>query len=155
MRYAENTSVSSERSKAEIERLLTRYKADQFMMGSKDRQAVIGFRMNNKMIRFNLPLPSRTEERFKQTATGRIRRHQSEQDIEKQWEQACRQAWRALALVIKAKLEAVAAGITEFENEFLAHIVLPDGKTVAEHVRPGIETAYKTGKLLPLLPWVE
>ena len=30
----------------------------------------------------------------------------------KHWEQACRQKWRALALVIKAKLEAVAAGAT-------------------------------------------
>lgn len=154
MRYAQNTEVSTERSKAEIERLLSRYKADQFMTGWKDQQAVIGFKMNNRVIRFLLPLPSRDEKRFTQTATGRTRRHQTDQDKIKLWEQACRQSWRALALVIKAKLEAVAAGITEFENEFMAHIVMPDGKTVGEHARPMIESAYKTGKMQPLLPWM-
>ena len=35
------------------------------------------------------------------------------------WEQACRQRWRALALVIKAKLEAIDAEISTFEEEFL------------------------------------
>ena len=43
------------------------------------------------------------------------------------WEQVCRQRWRALLLIIRAKLEAVASGITTLENEFLANIVLPDG----------------------------
>ena len=35
-------------------------------------------------------------------------------------DQACRQRWRALLLVIKAKLEAVTAGISTVETEFLA-----------------------------------
>lgn len=34
MAYAENTSVSSEKSRAEIERTLQKYGADQFMYGS-------------------------------------------------------------------------------------------------------------------------
>ena len=35
------------------------------------------------------------------------------------WEQACRQRWRALLLIIRAKLEAVESGITTLESEFL------------------------------------
>ncbi len=62
---------------------------------------------------------------------------------------------RWLALVIKAKLEAVESGITMFEEEFLAHIVLPDGKTAGEHVIPAIESSYQTGKVKALLPYFE
>ena len=72
--------------------------------------------------------------------------------VYKLWEQATRQCWRALALVVKAKLEAVEANIATFEEEFMAHIVMPDGKTVAEHARPMIASAYKSGKIQPLLP---
>ena len=44
-----------------------------------------------------------------------------------------------------AKLEAVEAGISEFEDEFMAHIVLPGGGTVSNLMRPQIEQAYLTG----------
>jgi len=55
-------------------------------------------------------------------------------------------------LVIKAKLEAVESGISVFEDEFMANIVMPDGRTVSEHVRPRIATAYESGEMPPLLP---
>jgi hypothetical protein len=44
----------------------------------------------------------------------------------KAWKQAYHQRWRALALAIKA----VESGIATFEEEFLAHIALPNGSTV-------------------------
>jgi hypothetical protein len=56
-----------------------------------------------------------------------------------------------LALVIKAKLEAVAAGIVTFEDEFAMHMVLPNGQTVREIVLPSLEIAYSTGNVSPLL----
>lgn len=73
---------------------------------------MIGFKANGRLIRFILPLPSKDEERFKVSPSGRRKYDQSKQY--QQWEQACRQAWRALALVVKAKLEAVESGITTF-----------------------------------------
>jgi hypothetical protein len=69
-----------------------------------------------------------------------------------QWEQATRQRWRALHLVIKAKLEAVESGIVDFDSEFLAHLVLPNGRTVADEVVPMVETAYATNQMPQLLP---
>jgi hypothetical protein len=33
--------------------------------------------------------------------------------------------WRALLLMIKAKVEAVESGVVTFEDEWLAHFVLP------------------------------
>jgi hypothetical protein len=35
----------------------------------------------------------------------------------------------------------------------MANIVLPDGKTVGEFMRPQIESAYRSGQMPPLLPW--
>jgi hypothetical protein len=50
-------------------------------------------------------------------------------------------------LVIKAKLEAVAAEISTVEDEFLAHTVLPSGETVGEWVKPQVEQAYLSGAM--------
>ena len=68
------------------------------------------------------------------------------------WEQACSQRWRALLLIIRAKLEAVESGITTPESEFLANIVLPDGGTVGQWLVPLVDEAYATGKMPPM-PW--
>jgi hypothetical protein len=65
---------------------------------------------------------------------------------------AIRQRWRALLLTIKAKLEAVAVGITTLEEEFLANVVTPDNVTVGEWIRPQLKEAYETGAVLPMLP---
>ena len=66
--------------------------------------------------------------------------------------QAERQRWRALAMVIQAKLEAVSAGITTLEDEFLAWTVLADGRTVAEWAQPQIGSPGGGPDLPPLLP---
>lgn len=66
-----------------------------------------------------------------------------------------RRRWRALSLSIKAKLETVASGISEFETEFMAYMVLPNGKTVAENILPEIARAYETGKMPKLLEALE
>lgn len=149
-RYAENTTVTSEKSRAEIERTLARYGADQFMYGWDANQAVIQFRMDGRHVRFTLTLPDRDAKEFTHTPSRGTRRTPDQAEAE--WEKACRQRWRALALVVKAKLEAVASEITEFEDEFLAHIVLPDGRTAGQFLRPQIEVAYQTGEMPPMLP---
>ena len=149
-RYAANTSVDSSASRAEIERTLMRYGADQFMYGWKDEAALVAFRMHNRQVRFLLPMPRRDAAEFR--LTPHQRRTRTAESQERAYEQAVRQRWRASALVIKAKLEAVESGITEFEDEFLAHIVMPDGKTVGEHSKPMIATAYETGNMPTLLP---
>ena len=149
MSYAENTSVSTDKSRAEIERTLQRYGADQFMYGWDQEKAVVGFRMSGTQLRFLLPMPDRNDKRFQETQTGRAR---AKDAAFKEWEQSCRQRWRALALVIKAKLEAVEAGIAIFEDEFMANIVLPNGGTVSQFMLPQIRDAYRTGEMPKLLP---
>jgi len=147
-RYAANTSVSVGTSKAEIERIVERYGADGFMSAWHGEKAVIAFAMDNRQIRFVLDMPPKTERRF----THHSRGTRTPDAALKEWEQACRQRWRALALVIKAKLEAVESGISVFEDEFLANIVMPDGQTVSQHTRPLIAAAYDNGAMPPLSP---
>ncbi len=155
MRYAADTSVSSDRSKAEIEKTLQRYGADQFMSGWKDGQAAIQFRINGKMVRFILPLPDAKAEAVTHYRHGSGRMIPRSVDAAAAvLEQASRQRWRALNLAIKAKLEAVECGITTFEEEFFAHLVVPGqgGKTMGELMLRRIDEAYATGRM-PELGW--
>ena len=152
MSYASNTSVSSDRSRAEIERTLQKYGATQFMYGWREESAIIAFCMADRNIRFILPMPSRTSDEFCKTPTGKPREISASN---KAWEQACRSKWRSLLLVIKAKLEAVEAEISIFEDEFMANIVLPSGGTVSEFMLPQIRDSYDHGSMpamLPMLP---
>lgn len=148
-RYAEDTTVSTEKSRAEIEATLTRYGADQFMYGWDQEQAVVQFRMAGRHVRFLLPLPDKNDDEFRMTPAKKYER--SPTDQLKAWEQACRQRWRALALVVKAKLEAVETGITTFDDEFMAHLVLPDGSTVGQFMGPQIAAAYDHGTMPSML----
>lgn len=148
MRYAANTSVSVEQTRNEIEKTLKRYGADRFMYGWETNAAVVMFEIQNRRVRFTLPLPPKSD--FK--LTPRFRERRSAGKIEAAWEQACRQRWRALALSIKAKLETVESGIATFEEEFLARIVLPDNSTVWQFMHPQIETAYQQGEMPKMLP---
>ena len=144
MSYASNTSVSVERSKSEIERTLQRYGASQFIYGWDHQEAVIGFVVKSdeqmRQVRFKVKVPERTQ--FFKTPTGRRR---SSSQAEREWEQAQRQRWRALLLVIKAKLEAIEAGIATFEDEFLAYTMLPSGETVGEWMSPQLDEVYREG----------
>lgn len=141
--YASKTQVPVERSRAEIERTLARYGAEQFLYGWDRVGAVIAFVVavdsgQKRQVRFTLPLPDKSDHHFTHHTRGR----RTETETERMWEQACRQRWRALALVIKAKLEAVGAGIATFEDEFLSYTMLPSGETVGEWLSPQLEAAY-------------
>lgn len=145
--YASQTQVSVERSQAEIRKILKRYGADAVAVIEADAGAAVEFSANQRRIRFVIEMPDPQDRQFTRTPTGRTR---SVTEAGKAHEQAVKQRWRALGLVIKAKLEAVESNIVSFESEFLAHTVLPSGKTVADEVAPQIEAAYSGGEVTPL-----
>ncbi len=156
MKFAADTSVSTEQSRAEIERTLRKYKADKFTYGWEEDRAVVAFAMNERHVRFILPLPNPKDPEFTHYKHGNSSKlvARTEAKAHAAWEQACRQRWRALNLVIKAKLEAVECGITLFEEEFLAHIVLPTGQTCGEFLIPQIQLAYDQKAMPKLLPFL-
>ncbi|MEQ1888064.1 MAG: hypothetical protein ABL951_02655 [Alphaproteobacteria bacterium] len=146
-RYADRTIVSVQITRAEIDTILAKHGATAFMSGSNENEAMVAFECNNRRVVFRLPIPA--VKSFERTTARGLMRSNAEK--QKAWEQECRSRWRALYLCIKAKLEAVAVNITTFENEFMAHIVMPDGQTVGQHVSPKIAQAYDSGTMPPLL----
>lgn len=151
--YAAGTDVTASKSREEIERTLARYGADQFGYGwDVTGRAAVTFRANDRSVRFVLEMPDRGSREFTKTETGRDR---SATAADKAYEQAARQRWRALALVVKAKLEAIDAGISTFEAEFLANVVLPDGSTVGEFMAPQIADVYRSGQMPSMMPALE
>lgn len=147
--YASTTKTTSASSRAEIERILTRYGADNFGYMTSHSGAAVAFTANDRQVRFAVELPDRNAREFTHTPA----RHEprTATAAEAAYEQAVRQRWRALVLIVKAKLEAVASGIVEFEQEFLPYMVLPDGSTVYEATREAIATQYATGRPAALL----
>lgn len=148
MSYAEGTTVSPEKSQQEIIATLRRYGAAGFMFGQDQGRGMVAFRAHDRQVRFVVPLEI-DRAQFKWTAARRMR---DDAAIDKAVEGEYRRRWRALALAIKAKLEVVETGIASFEDEFLAHLVLPDGSTVGEWARPQIARAYESREMPELLP---
>lgn len=108
-----------------VETTLTRYGADALLSGFEPGTAWVQFRAAGRIVKFAAPLPVRDKYR-----------------TERQFEQAGRTRWRALLLVIKAKLESIESGIESFDEAFLPHIVLPDGQTVKRWLEPQIKVAF-------------
>jgi len=136
--YAEKTSVPIDRSQSEIKKILAKYGATSFAFAEGQGNAMLMFEIANRRIVFRLPLPPAPGK----NATGASI---------KTFEQICRSRWRSLVLGIKAKLECVASEITTLEQEFLAHIVLPNGSTVGQVMLPQIAKSYETNQMPPLL----
>ena len=135
-RYAKQTRVPASRTREEIARTLERYGADQFVYAENKKCGQVGFVYNNKSIRFDVEFPPLPDSGL--------------QADENRRQQEIRSIWRAVLLVLKAKLEAIETGITTFEEEFLAHILLPDGRTVGATVLPRVEETL-IGHQVPLL----
>lgn len=141
--FAEGTSVAPEKSQMEIAALIRKYGAGSFATGWDGPRAVVQFVAHERQVRFVLQLPTDWRE-FSLTPTKQRR---TEVAAKKALEAEVRRRWRALMLVIKAKLEVVASGISTFESEFLPHTVMPDGRTVSQHVLPLVNAAIASGHM--------
>jgi hypothetical protein len=129
-RYAARTSVPVERSRSEIERVLAGYGCSQFQSGwESNAGAHVAFRVHDTAVMIHLPMADPAKIR------SEARRRAEE-----------RRRWRCLLLIIKAKLEAVQSGISSFEREFLADVVLPNGVTMGQWAVPHLK-ALQSGQL--------
>jgi len=88
--------VPVEKTRFEIEAMMRKRGADQFFSGGMEDKAALAFRLNGRHLRFMLPLgPKLTAQQH-------------------------RSRWRALYLVIKARLQAIDLGIMTIEALFSA-----------------------------------
>jgi hypothetical protein len=138
--YARRTPVEVVRTRTQIEDELRRRGATSFGYNVDDAagEAVIAFTIAGLQVRMTLPLTDFDDDAFKYTPSGRYQRAPAEQT--KAYDQEVRRRWRALHLIVKAKLVAVDDGITTMEKEFLGDIQVGDA-TVFERIRPELERA--------------
>jgi hypothetical protein len=144
--YASNTSVSPEKTQVDIRETLRRYGAGKFGIMEETDKAHVMFEYDSLMIQLTIALPDKKD--FLKTESGRSR---TKTAIDESYKQAIRQRWRALLLAIKAKLEAIECGISTIEKEFMAFVILPDGKSLGDHLIPELKKISGTGKMPKLL----
>lgn len=115
MSFAAGTAVTEKESQAEIKALLSRYGCPWAEVGcNRHGNGVVKFTLSGRTVRMLMSLPGPDHRE-------RPRR------------------WRVMALLLKAKLEAVDSGLSTFEDEFLAHLALADGGTVGQRLAPQLE----------------
>jgi hypothetical protein len=139
-RYAEGTKVPVERTRSEIEQLLYQHKATQFAIAWRDKGGLIQFELAGCTLRFAVDRPERS-----MFSKEKSQHRDALMDAE------YRRRWRALLLILKAKLEVIASGDRRFDEEFLADILLPGGATVRAALAPQLKRAYETGEMPMLL----
>ncbi len=132
--YVRGASLTCSDSQSEIEAVLLAAGAAGFRCVSQQGRAVLAFSSGGRQFRIVLPLPGPSAPRVDPAGPRPHRRSAPQEDA--------RRRWRQLAQLIRAKVEAVEAGIASFDEEFLAYIVMPGGGTVFEAAAPSIATAY-------------
>lgn len=149
-KYAQYTSVSTDKSVAEIRALLKKYGATGFAFGESGSAIQVGFEMRGRRVRFKVPMPD--ESKFDRVGVNQFRsRKRSPEERRQAVEAAVPQLYRALVLVIKAKLESVESGIETFDQAFMAHLLLPSGETISEWWGSQAEQIYLGKRMPPML----
>jgi len=157
--YAKGTTVSVARTKAEIEESLEKFGATSIVIGTQPDRGIVMFELQGRRFRFTVKYPdlkkffvfgaNRNQHTAKLTDT---------QLAQTKLDQAKKERWRLLAMLIKIKLEAIGEveekedRLELFKNEFLAYTVLPDNSTVGEWAEPHLIETYKNNTMLPMLP---
>ena len=133
-RYAASTSVPVERSRAEVERVVTKYGATKFGTMSEETKVTIYFEVKDRQVQWSIPIPPKAKYRY-----------------DKDHEQEVRRRWRVLVITVKAMLEAVESTLLTFDQAFLPHIVIPGtARTIGETLVPKLPALY-AGQSLPAL----
>jgi len=157
MGYAKGTDVAPEKSRAEIEKLLTKQKVSQVgvNMDLANGRAIVLFTMPGvvitpaqvwpkvdevrgppRVVSFAVKMPKRED--FNKSRHGYL---PTADKVDALWQQAIRERWRNLLMVLKGKFVAIESGVETFEEAFLCHLQVPSGGTVGEHVMPRYQQA--------------
>jgi hypothetical protein len=125
----ENTSVSVERSQAEIRKLLAKHDSHRFGFGEErdeldKRWASVTFVHGAFQVRMRVPLKL-VDELTVQAKARSARTRTADEIRDHMYEQEERRIWRVIAWNLKARMVAVEEGVETFEEAFLAHLLDP------------------------------
>lgn len=177
MTYALGTSVSVERSQAEIRRLVLDAGGVEFALAEREVEVLssltaprwdqlanryvyekvpakavehaLAFCLSDRRVQFRMR--TKPWQDFVARPGSRIR---TDSQARAKADQHQREQWRALYVTIKAKLVSVESGVETFEEAFLAHVVVQTDhgpRRFADLALPAIADAYGGRPLPPLL----
>lgn len=129
-RYATKTEVTVSRSQEELRSLLLKYGVTSFGFAEQPGGAMLAFQVGDQNHRIFMPIRSGADPAF--AYAGSRRRDAKGRKVAAVNEERAR--WRALVLVVKAKLEYAAILGQSIESAFTEYRVLPSGRTVQEEV---------------------
>lgn len=145
--FAVVTEVPPARSRAEIETLLRRAGCERFGLMQVPGRVTLACELGDRRFRFVVRVPGPDDPEVTTLPDGTPRQQRHRQTVREQIE---RTRWRTLLLAIRAQLAMVEVGLCDFERAFLANLMLPAGRTVAEETEGPIRLAYQ-GQDVPLL----
>lgn len=122
-RYAEGTEVPVSRSIDQIKAELKKVGADEIGVMETAKQSWLVFAIRH--VRYRITTGEIVVPRGKDPA------------------REARRQWRAILLLVKAKVVSIVEKISTVEREFMADAVMPDGSVLADHAPRLIEHAYK------------
>lgn len=146
----ETTSVSVDKSQAEIRKLLLDYGAERFLFGEDVRDGVrwvgIEFGHDGNVVRMSVPLKMPDENPLREKAR-RATTRTFDQILSEAVEQEARRVWRVIFWSLKARMVAVEEQLETFEQAFLAHLVDPaSNMTVWQALAPTVTSGeFKSG----------
>jgi len=143
--YAAGTSVSAEKSRAEIDTLLSKHGATHRGIQVDDHAnlAMVAFVVDGLKYRIDVPLPRPEEPKEKPRGWFNWKEDRRKQFLAKEYDQKCRERWRAVVLLLKAKLELVRLGMSSIDREFASDLVLANGQTVFQRLSDQIRSGNK------------
>lgn len=139
--YAAGTTVSPEKSRAELDTLLGKHGATSRGVFSDGEKGVAGvaFCLASRRYKVEVPMPTRESIKAHFAKHGWPRNRSTLEILDAAVVQGERERWRGLLLLVKAKLETVRMGVSTIEREFLANLVLPNGDTGARYLAAVLE----------------
>jgi hypothetical protein len=141
MAYAKGTAVPVSRSIDEIRSMLLKAGATRYAYGEDPDQAAVQFELDGRHYRFAVRRPTEAD------VPRQVYRVPPAALIDAEW----RRRWRARVLWIKAQIEFAEVEPVAFHEAMLAHLVLPDGRTLGRWADPQIAGMYERGGMPPLL----
>ena len=129
-RYAWLTTVPVEQSRAEMMTLLAKHEVRKLATThDSDTGDGIQFVLGDRQYRFFIPKPRAQEvERMGYDSLYWKGGQTWTLAIDAEW----RRRWRAMLMLWKVKLDAIAAGDATLDAEFLAYAVMADGRTLLQ-----------------------
>jgi hypothetical protein len=118
--------------RTEMERILTYHGATNIRFGREGEAGFVTFRFKDRTARVCLPLPEK-----------KTRGRDLENALD-HWEAGCAVGWELVQNALNSKLYLVRAGLASFEEEFLARLVMADGRNFSEHVSSLVEETFQT-----------